>query len=95
MEENEKSPMEQPEIMEKAKNPEEKESKGEEFLDLLKDLSYMMAVTILLFLFFFRLAVVDGSSMVPTLYNEDRLLLLSNFLYSDYKPGDVVVVHEK
>lgn len=95
MEENEKTPAEQPKVIQEAKAPEEKESKGEEFLALLKDLSYMMAVTILLFLFFFRLAVVDGSSMVPTLYNEDRLLLLSNFLYSDYKYGDVVVVHEK
>lgn len=97
MEENENLQPEQKETVPENMPPvpEETESKGQEFLDLLKDLSYMLAVTILLFLFFFRLAVVDGSSMVPTLYNEDRLLLLSNFLYSDYKPGDVVVVHEK
>ena len=103
MEENEKlkpenmASAEQPETVPESKEPvpEEKESKGQDFLDLLKDLSYMLAVTILLFLFFFRLAVVDGSSMEPTLYNEDRLLLLSNFLYADYQAGDVVVVHEK
>lgn len=52
----------------------------------------IVALTLLAFLFtfLFRIVGVDGTSMVPTLKNEDRLLL-TNF-GGDYTAGEIVVV---
>ncbi len=49
-----------------------------------------MVIVILLFTFLFRSVAVDGSSMLPTLLDEDRLLVTSMF----YKPQreDIVVI---
>ena len=78
-----------------SQEPGKKDNWKVEFLEMLRDFSGMMAVTLILFLLLFRISVVFGSSMVPTLYDGDRLLLLSNFLYPSFKKGDVVVVHEQ
>lgn len=53
--------------------------------------SALVTVFILL-TFVFRIASVNGSSMVPTLYNGDRLII-SN-LDSEYEYGDIVVVSQ-
>lgn len=45
----------------------------------------MLAVITLVFVFFFRLNGVSGSSMYPTLVDKDYLVLESNFLYRDAK----------
>lgn len=52
----------------------------------------IVALTFLAFLFtfLFRVVGVDGTSMVPTLKNEDRLLLTN--LGGDYTAGEIVVV---
>jgi signal peptidase I len=49
-----------------------------------------LAVFALLLSYIFRVVGVDGDSMLPTLNNEDRLLL-STF-DTDYQYGDIVVV---
>ena len=46
----------------------------------------------IIFVFAIRLVGVDGNSMYPTLHNRDYLGLLSNVLYHDIEPGDVVVM---
>lgn len=53
----------------------------------------MLAVITLVFVFFFRLNGVSGSSMYPTLVDKDYLVLESNFLYRDAKQGDIVVLY--
>ena len=66
---------------------------------LLHDVACILAVITFLFVFLARLVGVSGSSMYPTLVggrngtkeSGDYLLLLSNFLDSDYEPGDIVV----
>lgn len=58
----------------------------------LHDLAYMLVIVMILLMLFFRVIVVDGPSMQNTLLNGDYMLLVSNILYKDYKPGDVVVV---
>lgn len=58
----------------------------------LHDLVHMLAVTLLVFLIFFRVAIVSGPSMYSTLTNGDYLLLTSNLFYHNPKQGDVVVV---
>ena len=77
------------------KAEEQKTTWSQDFLSCLKDLSYMLSVVLILFLLVFRSAEVNGSSMVPTLYNGDRLLMVSNLLYPTARPGDVVVIHER
>ena len=59
--------------------------------ELLHDMVYILAAVTLIFVFLMRMVSVVGPSMTPTLLNGDRLTLLSNTLYSDPKPGDVVV----
>ncbi len=59
--------------------------------ELLHDMVYILAAVTLVFVFLMRMVSVVGPSMTPTLLNGDRLTLLSNTIYSDPKPGDVVV----
>ncbi len=50
---------------------------------------------ILFFIFAARLIGVDGHSMVPTLQNGDRLLVLNAALCGGYEPGDIVVLRKE
>ena len=66
---------------------------------MLHDIVCILAATTLCFVFFARLVEVSGSSMYPTLVGAqenpktlgDYLVLRSNFLSTDYQPGDIVV----
>ena len=60
-------------------------------LPYLKDLSRILVVILILFLFCFRIAVVEGSSMYDTLVDGDYILLLNNFLAGDPEYGDIIV----
>ena len=71
----------------------EQPPKGYEAFTLLHDIIYMLAVVTIVFVFFFRLVAVSGSSMYPTFVNADWLVLESNFLYKDVARGDVVVLN--
>lgn len=68
---------------------------GEEIYSLLHDIVYILAVVTILFVFVVRLVGVDGESMLPTLHNNDYVLLESNFLYHPdrVKNGDIVVLN--
>lgn len=66
--------------------------KGYEAYLSLYDLVRMLTVITLVFVFFFRLVGVEGSSMYPTLVDRDYLVLESNFLYREAKQGDIVVL---
>ena len=50
---------------------------------------------VLLFTFVVRLIGVDGHSMVPTLQDGDRLLVLNSLWDSDYEYGDIVVLRKE
>ena len=71
---------------------EEQEPKGYELFTVLRDVVNMLAVVTLVFVFFFRLVSVSGSSMYPTLVDKDYLVLESNFLYRNVNQGDIVVL---
>ena len=49
---------------------------------------------VVVFTFFVRLIGVDGHSMVPTLQNGDRLLVVNSLLNDDYRQGDIVVLRK-
>ena len=59
---------------------------------MLHDLVYILAAITLVFVFLFRLVGVKGSSMYPTLFDHDYLVLESNFLYRTVRQGDIVVI---
>jgi signal peptidase I len=71
----------------------QKERPGYEAFAMLQDLVTILAIITIVFVFFFRLVGVDGSSMFPTFYNRDYLVLESNFLYRTVEAGDIVVVN--
>ena len=57
----------------------------------LHDLTHILAIILLVFLLFFRVVVVSGSSMKNTLVDGDYLLLLNNTFYRTPKQGDIIV----
>ncbi len=57
----------------------------------LHDLVYLLAVVLLIFLFFLRVVVVSGPSMDETLNDGDYLLLLNGIFFKDYNQGDIIV----
>lgn len=73
-------------------SPKERMEKRYEQFSILQDFVYMLTVITVIFVFFFRLVGVDGSSMYPTFVDHDYLVLESNFLYRDVKQGDIVVL---
>lgn len=78
---------------EKKKKQTEKLSPAAEAYSILHDWVYVLAALTLIFVFFFRLVGVSGSSMYPTFVDRDYLILESNFLYSGAKRGDIVVLN--
>lgn len=62
---------------------------------LLHDVVYLLAAVTLIFVFLVRLVGVKGDSMMPTLWNQDYLVLESNFFYrgDDIQYGDIVVLN--
>lgn len=67
--------------------------KGLEAFAMLGDLVYMLSIVTIIFVFFFRLVGVDGSSMFPTFVDRDFLVLQSNVICGDYQQGDIVVIN--
>ena len=64
--------------------------RGQNLLEWYEALISAALVLVLIFSFFFRIIQVDGSSMVPTLINGDKLIVWG----AGYSPkrGDVVIV---
>ena len=51
-------------------------------------------VVTLIFIFAMRIMFVQGPSMIPTLQDGDRLLILDSMLAGDYCQGDIVVARK-
>ena len=64
-------------------------------LSYLHDLVFGLVSILLIFMFLFRMVVVSGPSMMQTLLDGDRLILLSNVLYKNPKYGDIVVASKE
>ena len=57
----------------------------------MHDLLYMLIASLVIFLVFFRVIVVSGSSMYDTLIDGDYLLLVGNQFYRNPAYGDIIV----
>ena len=74
------------------KQEEQKKIPGRDFYEWVQALVCSVLTVVVIFTFVVRLSGVDGHSMVPTLQDGDRLLVMSSMLYDDYKYGDIVVL---
>ena len=73
-------------------SPEKEE--GRDLYEWAQALVCSVLAVVLLFTFVVRLIGVDGHSMVPTLQDGDRLLVLNAMLDNDYEYGDIVVLRK-
>lgn len=73
----------------------EKKSREREVYEWVQALVCSVLSVVLLFTFGVRLIGVDGHSMVPTLQDGDRLLVLNSMLSGGYEPGDIVVLRKE
>lgn len=71
----------------------EKKSVGNEILEWLESIAVSIFIVILVFTFVFRIVIVDGKSMFPTLENGQRLII-SHLFYTP-KQGDIVVANSQ
>jgi signal peptidase I len=72
-----------------------KKAAGRVLYEWVQTLVCSVLAAVVLFTFVIRLVGVDGHSMVPTLQNGDRLLVLNSLLYHDYRYGDIVVLRKE
>lgn len=79
--------------MEENKN--KQREKEQDFYEWVQALVCSVLAVVVLFTFVIRLIGVDGHSMVPTLQDGDRLLVLNSMLYDDYQYGDIVVLRKE
>ena len=75
-------------------NVKKQRESGKDFYEWVQALVCSVLVVVMLFTFVIRMIGVDGQSMVPTLQDGDRLLVLNSMLYDDYKYGDIVVLRK-
>lgn len=71
----------------------EKKSVGNEILEWLESIAVSIFIVILVFTFVFRIVIVDGKSMFPTLEDGQRLII-SHLFYTP-KQGDIVVANSQ
>ncbi len=64
----------------------------ESILPYLTDLAVVLSVVLFVFVFIFRISVVDGGSMNNTLIDGDYVLLLNSLIAGSPEKGDIVVV---
>lgn len=72
----------------------EKKDQERDSYEWVQALVCSVLAVVMVFTFVIRLIGVDGHSMVPTLQDGDRMLVLNSMLYHDYKYGDVVVLRK-
>ena len=81
--------------MREKQQEENKKENSRELYEWVQALVGSVLAVVLVFTFIIRLIGVDGHSMVPTLQDSDRLLVLNSMLYDDYKYGDIVVLRKE
>ena len=79
----------------RGKREERPEEKDGNLYEWVQALVCSVLVVVLLFAFVVRLIGVDGHSMVPTLQDGDRLLVLNSILDNDYQYKDIVVLRKE
>lgn len=68
---------------------------GSEIYEWARTIATAMLMIILLYTFAVRVMGVEGPSMIPTLQNGDRLVVLNATLVGEYRQGDVVIARKQ
>lgn len=101
---NERMEIEDQEQLQEEQTPEATESteeteeqKDNSFIGFVytwaRELVGCLLVVVLIFTLVVRIIAVDGDSMLPTLHDQERVLLLSSNLYTEPETGDIVVAY--
>ena len=72
----------------------DRQTLGREVYEWFRALVCSVLAVVLVFTFLVRLIGVDGHSMLPTLQDGDRLLILTSLLDDTYCRGDIVVLRK-
>ncbi len=75
--------------------PQKEKSRSRELYEWVQALVCSVLAVVVVFTFGIRLIGVDGHSMLPTLQDGDRLLVLNSMLCGSYEPGDIVVLRKE
>ncbi len=67
---------------------------GRELYEWLRSCVAAVLSIVLVFTFLIRMMGVKGPSMIPTLQDGDRLLVLNSALVNEYRRGDVVIARK-
>ena len=73
---------------------EKQTAKGRDLYEWVQSLVGSVLVVVAIFTFVIRMMGVDGHSMLNTLQQGDRLLVVNSMLYHDYKYGDIVILRK-
>ncbi|SMC39641.1 signal peptidase I [Papillibacter cinnamivorans] len=65
-----------------------------ELYEWLQALVTAIVCIVLIFTFLFRIISVDGFSMLPTLHDKDKILVLSSLIYTP-RDGDIIVLRKE
>ncbi len=68
---------------------------GREAYEWVRSLVTAVLTIVLVFTFLVRMMGVQGPSMIPTLQNGDRLLVVNSAIVSEYRRGDIVIARKK
>jgi len=68
---------------------------GRDVYETVSSLVSALLVVVLVFTFFVRLMGVSGPSMIPTLQDGDRLLVVNSLLCGKYEVGDIVIARKE
>ena len=68
---------------------------GRETYEWTRSLVSAVLIITLVFTFAVRMMGVSGPSMIPTLQNGDRLIVINSTIFGDYHAGDIVIARKE
>lgn len=68
---------------------------GAELYDWVRSLVAAVLIIVTVFTFLVRMMGVQGPSMIPTLQNGDRLLVVNSTVVGEYRRGDIVIARKQ
>ena len=67
---------------------------GRDVYETVSSLVSALLAVVLVFTFLVRMMGVEGPSMIPTLQDGDRLLVVNSTICGDYRVGDIVIARK-
>ena len=71
--------------------PQQPQNRKQALFRDFRDILYILVIFLAIYALFFRVVVVEGSSMNQTLVDGDRIFLITRTVYHNPKQGDIIV----